>query len=181
MNLPAKIGFINASRTFPTWPLISAYYKGGTHWILAPSHILTTNMIHFTTFFALVIGGMEAIQPAAAGVLLAGLSPRIDLVLMKTFQRRQGTAPPTPPQCATICNPVNSVINSVSGANFRVICTYDVCGSLSHARPVNVARPLSKIHTTIVSYALRVRQMLQITLKLRWSSTASILPSMLQR
>ena len=74
-------------------------------------------MIHFTTFFALVIVRMEVIQPAAAGVL-AGLSPRIDLGLMKTFQRRQGTAPPTPPQCITICNPLNSVLNSVSGASF---------------------------------------------------------------
>jgi len=80
-------------------------------------------MIHFTTFFALVIGSMEVIQPAAAGVLLAGLSPRIDLVLMKTFQRRQGSAPPTPPQCVTICNPVNSVINSPQQCSPSECCT----------------------------------------------------------
>ena len=74
-------------------------------------------MIHFTTFFALVIVRMEVIQPAAAGVL-AGLSPRIDLGLMKTFQRRQGTGPSIPAQCTTICNPVNSALSSVSGASF---------------------------------------------------------------
>jgi len=81
-------------------------------------------MIHFTTFFALVIGGMEVIlQPAAAGVLLAGLSPRIDLGLMKTFQRRQGSAPSTPPQCVTICNPVNNVIDSPQGCSPSACCT----------------------------------------------------------
>lgn len=77
-----------------------------TQAILAP---LTTNMIHFTTFFALMVGGMEVIQPAAAGVL-AGFSPGM--------QRRQGSAPPVPPQCATICDPVNNIISNVGGANF---------------------------------------------------------------
>jgi hypothetical protein len=136
-------------------------------------------MIHFTTFFALVVGGMEVIQPAAAGVLLAGLSPRMDLGLMKSFQRRQGNAPPTPPQCATTCNPVNSVLNSVSGANFwcyLYLRRQIWCGSLRNARPVNVARPLSKCHTSIVSHAPRLQQMWQITLKPRWSLTVSILP-----
>ena len=60
-----------------------------------------------------MVGGMEVIQPAAA---LAGLSPRINLGLINTFQRRQGTAPPVPPQCATTCNPVNNIISGVSGA-----------------------------------------------------------------
>lgn len=75
------------------------------------------NMIHFTTFFALVVSGVEAIQPAAAAVL-AGRSPGINLGLMNTFQRRQGNAPPVPPQCATICNPVGNTIASVSDSNF---------------------------------------------------------------
>lgn len=73
-------------------------------------------MIHFTTFFALVVGGMEVIQPAAAGV--TGLMPRMDPGIMNTFLRRQGSAPPVPPQCATICAPVTSAISNVSSANF---------------------------------------------------------------
>ena len=76
-------------------------------------------MIHFMNFFkfALVVGGMEAIQPAAAAVL-ANLSPETNFGLMNTFHRRQGGAPQPPPQCATICNPVANVISNVSGANF---------------------------------------------------------------
>jgi hypothetical protein len=66
-----------------------------------------TNMIHLTTFFALVIGGMEAIQPAAAGVM-PGLSANIN-----TFQRRQNN-PSVPPQCATVCSSVTPVIASLN-------------------------------------------------------------------
>ena len=66
-------------------------------------------MIHFTTFFALVVGGMEAIQPAAAGVL-ANLPPSM-------FQRRQGSAPPPPPQCVSVCSSVTTVINSISSVS----------------------------------------------------------------
>ena len=74
-------------------------------------------MIHFTTFFALVVGGMEVIEPAAAAVL-AGRSPRINLGLVNTFQRRQGNAPSSPTQCESICDPVQKIITGVSGANF---------------------------------------------------------------
>ena len=135
-------------------------------------------MIHVTTFFALVVGGMGVIQPAAAGVL-AGLSPKINLGLMNTFQRRQGAAPPVPPQCATICGPVNSIISGVSGANFW--CYLHLrrqisCGSFKLARPGYAAWPLSKTHTSIASHAPRLQQMWQISLRPRRSSTVSISP-----
>ena len=104
-----KKGIINA---FPTW------YKATQSLLLTTYLRVTANMIHFTTFFALVVGGMEVIQPAAAGVL-AGLSPRLNLGLMNTFQRRQGSAPPPPPQCANTCAPIANIISNVSGAIFR--------------------------------------------------------------
>ena len=44
-------------------------------------------MIYFTTFFALVVAGMEVIQLAAATRVPAGLLPRTNL--MNSFQRRQ--------------------------------------------------------------------------------------------
>ena len=73
-------------------------------------------MIHFTTFFALLVGGMEVIQLAAARVP-AGLLPKRNL--MNTFQLRQAGAPPAPPpQCANICSSVANIISGVSGANF---------------------------------------------------------------
>lgn len=80
--------------------------------------ILTPVMIHFTTLLTLVVSGMEVVQPAAAKVL-PGLTARIDLgpVDIGAFQRRQGI-PQVPPQCVSICNPINSIIASgVSHAN----------------------------------------------------------------
>jgi len=69
----------------------------------------TTKMIHFTTLFALVVGGTKVIQPAAAGVL-TGLT----LVNLDAFQRRQATGSgiQVPAQCAAICNPINSILTS---------------------------------------------------------------------
>lgn len=98
---------------------------------------------------------MEVIQPAAA-VVLADLSPRVNLGLMNMFQRRQGNAPPLPPQCVTICDPVGDTIASVSHANFRYFYIYlrrqISCGRLrlQVARPPYVARTLSKRHSSIV-------------------------------
>jgi hypothetical protein len=68
-------------------------------------------MVHFPTFLAIVFGGMEVIQPAAAGVL-AGLTARIDLETV--FQRRQATSspPPTPAQCESTCESVAPIIES---------------------------------------------------------------------
>jgi len=85
---------------------------------LAAAATTNLNMIHFTTFFALVVSGMDTIQPAAAAVL-AGRSPRINLGLVNTFQRRQTP----PPQCATICNPVTNAITSISTSS----CSPSVC------------------------------------------------------
>ena len=114
-------------------------------------------MIHFTIIFALMVGGMEVMQPAAA-VVLAGLSPRINLVLMNTFQRRQGDAPPVPPGCAATCSPVGNTVASVSGSttsNFRCylyLRRQISCGRLrlQVALPLYVARNLSNCHSSIV-------------------------------
>lgn len=138
-------------------------------------------MIHFTTFFALVVGGMEVIQPAAAAVL-AGLSPRINLGLMNTFQRRQGNSPSPPPQCESTCNPIQNIITSVSDANFWSCYLYlrrqisCVSLRLQVARPLYVARTVSKRHSSIVSNAPRLQQVWQISLQPRRSSTVSITP-----
>ena len=66
-------------------------------------------MIHFTTLIALVVGGTEVIQPAAAGVLTG-----LPLVNLDAFQRRQATGSglEVPAQCATICNPIDSILTS---------------------------------------------------------------------
>lgn len=70
-------------------------------------------MTRFTTFLALVVGGMEVIQPAAAArVLAAGLTARIHLGLVGAdlFQRRQ--AIPPVPTCGSLCTPIISVVAS---------------------------------------------------------------------
>lgn len=62
-------------------------------------------MIRFTNFLTLVVGGMAAIQPVAAGNF-AGLSARINLgpANFGAFERRQNN-------CGSVCNPVNGVIS----------------------------------------------------------------------
>lgn len=78
--------------------------------------MLTTDISRFTTFLsALVVGGMEIMQPAAAS-----LTARIDLgsVSIEPFQRRQagGAAIPLVPGC-DICNPIIDIVaNNVSYA-----------------------------------------------------------------
>jgi hypothetical protein len=69
-------------------------------------------MTRFTTFLALVVGGMEVIP--AAGVLAAGLATKIHLGLVGVdpFQRRQGIPPAT---CDSLCTPIiTTVISNVS-------------------------------------------------------------------
>lgn len=73
-------------------------------------------MIHLTTFFALLVGGMEAIQPAAAGVLA-----RTNLKL-QTFQRRQTNSPPIPPGCTITCAPVATLIGSLGNCTATECC-----------------------------------------------------------
>lgn len=90
-------------------------------------------MNRFTTFLALVVSGMEAVQPAAAaGVLAAGLTARMRLGVYP-FQRRQGIPPV--PTCDSLCNPIS-------------------CGTFRIARPLNVARSLSRTDISTVSCAL---------------------------
>jgi hypothetical protein len=73
-------------------------------------------MTRFTTFLALVVGGMEVI-PSAATVLAAGqpgLTAKIHLrsVGVDPFQRRQGLGPA--PTCDAICTPIiNTVASNV--------------------------------------------------------------------
>ncbi|KAF8803932.1 hypothetical protein BYT27DRAFT_7195282 [Phlegmacium glaucopus] len=63
-------------------------------------------MIHFTTLLALVIGGMEVIQLAAAWASTGPAS-------VNAFQRRQTTGSnQVPSQCESTCNPVISFITS---------------------------------------------------------------------
>ena len=63
-------------------------------------------MIHFKTLFALVVGSIQVIQPTGAGILNA-------------FQHRQTTSTPqVPPQCASICDPVNAILASPSGVSY---------------------------------------------------------------
>ena len=68
-------------------------------------------MIHFTTFFALVVGGMEVIQPAAAARVMASLSPRTDHGFLDALQRRH-VPPSLPPECKISCQYAEKVINT---------------------------------------------------------------------
>lgn len=112
--------------------------------------------MRFTTFLALVIGSMEIIQPTAAAVLV-GLMGRMDLGLVgvNTFQRRQTTGggiPQVPGQCESVCDPINTIIESVSYTN--VICKSLAIASYGNYRlvlPLNVARPLSLTDISSVS------------------------------
>ena len=69
-------------------------------------------MTRFTTFLALVLGGMGVIQPAATAVLAAGLTARLRLGLVgvNPFQRRQGISPA--PTCDSLCISVISTVAS---------------------------------------------------------------------
>ena len=71
--------------------------------------ILPTNMIRFITFLALVLGGIGVV---AAGVL-AGLRVDLRSVGVDAFQRRQTTGQ-VPPQCESLCNPINAMLAAVS-------------------------------------------------------------------
>ena len=67
----------------------------------------------FTTLLALAVGGMGAIQSAAAaGVLAAGLMARmrLGLVGVDPFQRRQDNSPV--PMCESLCIPIISTVAS---------------------------------------------------------------------
>lgn len=77
-------------------------------------------MTRFTTFLALMVGGMEVVQPV--GVLGASLTARMRLgqVGVDRFQRRQGSVIPT---CNSVCTPIfNPVISNVSHLN-DINCT----------------------------------------------------------
>ena len=68
-------------------------------------------MINFAIFLALLVGGMRVLQPAA-GRVLAGLMVRMDFD-GNIFQPRQtNVIPPVPPQCASICDPINPILAS---------------------------------------------------------------------
>jgi len=78
-------------------------------------------MTRFATFLTLMVGGMEAVQPAvAAGVLSAGLTARMRLGLVGVypFQSRQT------PTCDSRCTPI---IGTVASNN----CTPSECCSES--------------------------------------------------
>ena len=66
-------------------------------------------MARFMTFLALLVGGMEAVQPAE---VLAGLTARmrLGLVGVDPLQRRQGISPV--PTCDSLCIPIISVVAS---------------------------------------------------------------------
>jgi hypothetical protein len=69
-------------------------------------------MTRFMTFLALMVGGMEAIQPARVPVLAAGLTPRmrLGLVGVDPYQRRQGI--PLIPSCDSLCTPITGTLAS---------------------------------------------------------------------
>jgi hypothetical protein len=69
-------------------------------------------MINFGIFLALLLGGMAVVQPAA-GRVLADLMVRMDFDA-NAFQPRQtnNAIPPVPPQCASICDPINPIVAS---------------------------------------------------------------------
>ena len=70
-------------------------------------------MTRFTTFLALVLGGMGVIQPAATAVLAADRTARLRLGLVGVnpfLQRRQGISPA--PACDSLCIPIISTVAS---------------------------------------------------------------------
>lgn len=71
------------------------------------------------TLFALVVGGMEVIRPAAAGVL--GDFPDFRPV----FQRRQSTVPEVPSQCASVCSSVLPVLAAGCTVTQCCLATYE--------------------------------------------------------
>ena len=97
------------------------------------------HMIRFIlTFLALVVGGIGAV---AAGV--------------DVFQRRQATGQ-VPPQCESLCNPINAMLAAVSD----IICTaINSHSDFRIAHPLNAAWPLSRLNISIVSSASAVQQM----------------------
>lgn len=74
-------------------------------------------MIRFITFLALV-GSIGIIKPVGAGVL-GGLRVDLRFVGVDAFQRRQTTGQ-VPPQCESLCNPINAL-----AAVSDIICTSD--------------------------------------------------------
>ena len=109
-------------------------------------------MIRFITFLALVVGGIGVIKPAAG---LAGLRVDLRSVGVDAFQRRQTTVQ-VPPQCETLCNPINAIASTVSD----IICTAtNSCSNFRIAHPLNVAWPLSRPDISIVSCASAMQQM----------------------
>lgn len=77
-------------------------------------------MIRFITVLALVVGGIGIIKPVAAGVL-ARLRVDLRSVGVDAFQRRQTMIAQVPPQCESLCDPINAMIAAVSD----IICTSD--------------------------------------------------------
>ena len=71
-------------------------------------------MIRFIIFLALVVAGIDSefIKPVAAG-MLAGLRVDLRSVGVEVFQRRQTTGQ-VPPQCETLCDPINAMVAAVS-------------------------------------------------------------------
>lgn len=105
-------------------------------------------MVHFKALFVLVLGGIEVIQPAAAGVL-AGLTARNDLVFNYFLSRQTSSGPQVPPQCASTCNPVAPTIAAgVSDITYINNKSYTV--NFRIAPLLYAAQLLSKPHLSIV-------------------------------
>lgn len=75
-------------------------------------------MTRFTTFLALVLGGMEAVQRTRVSVMAAGLTARMrpGLVGVDPFQRRQGI--PLIPSCYSPCTPVVNTLASNASQSY---------------------------------------------------------------
>jgi hypothetical protein len=109
------------------------------------------------TFLAIVVGGIGAIKPVAAGVQDGLKILDLRSVGVDVFQRRQTTGQ-VPPQCESLCNPINAMLAAVSDSD--IICT--AINSRSYFRivhPLNAAWPLSRLDISIVSSASALQQM----------------------